>query len=36
MLPPDATVCAAFNNIAANRWQMLDEEPDYAVGVRLI
>ncbi|MCM2466144.1 NADPH-dependent F420 reductase [Methanoculleus oceani] len=33
MLPPSATVCAAFNNIAANRWQMLDEELDYSVAV---
>ncbi|MCE5339026.1 MAG: NADPH-dependent F420 reductase [Methanomicrobiaceae archaeon] len=33
MLPPDATVCAAFNNVAANKWQMLDEELDYSVAV---
>ncbi len=33
MLPPSAIVCAAFNNIAANRWQMLDEELDYSVAV---
>jgi len=33
MLPESATVCAAFNNIAANRWQMLDEELDYSVAV---
>ena len=33
MLPSSATVCAAFNNIAANKWQMLDEELDYSVAV---
>jgi len=33
MLPPSATVCAAFNNVAANKWQMLDEELDYSVAV---
>ncbi|MDD2472826.1 MULTISPECIES: NADPH-dependent F420 reductase [unclassified Methanoculleus] len=33
MLPASATVCAAFNNIAAHRWQMLDEELDYSVAV---
>lgn len=33
MLPPDATVCAAFNNIAGNKWKMLDEELDYSVAV---
>lgn len=33
MLPESATVCAAFNNIAANRWKMLDEELDYSVAV---
>ncbi len=33
MLPESAIVCAAFNNIAANRWQMLDEELDYSVAV---
>ncbi|MDD3856694.1 MAG: NADPH-dependent F420 reductase [Methanoculleus sp.] len=33
MLPESATVCAAFNNIAANKWKMLDEELDYSVAV---
>ncbi len=33
MLPASATVCAAFNNIAANKWQVLDEELDYSVAV---
>ncbi|MCK9299673.1 NADPH-dependent F420 reductase [Methanoculleus sp. YWC-01] len=33
MLPESATVCAAFNNIAANRWKMLEEELDYSVAV---
>jgi len=33
MLPESATICAAFNNIAANKWQMLDEELDYSVAV---
>ena len=33
MLPPSATVCAAFNNIAANKWRVLDEELDYSVAV---
>jgi len=33
MLPESATVCAAFNNIAANKWQMLEEELDYSVAV---
>jgi NADPH-dependent F420 reductase len=33
MLPRSATVCAAFNNIAANKWQVLDEELDYSVAV---
>jgi len=33
MLPASATVCAAFNNVAANKWKMLDEELDYSVAV---
>ena len=33
MLPESATVCAAFNNIAANKWKVLDEELDYSVAV---
>ena len=33
MLPASAVVCAAFNNIAANRWKMLEEELDYSVAV---
>jgi NADPH-dependent F420 reductase len=33
ILPESATVCAAFNNIAANKWQMLEEELDYSVAV---
>lgn len=33
MLPPSATVCAAFNNVAANKWKMLEEELDYSVAV---
>ncbi len=33
MLPATATVCAAFNNIAANRWKKIDEELDYSVAV---
>ncbi|WP_292517631.1 NADPH-dependent F420 reductase [Methanoculleus sp.] len=33
MLPPGTVVCAAFNNVAANRWQMLDEALDYSVAV---
>ncbi len=33
MLPESATVCAAFNNIAANKWKQLDEELDYSVAV---
>ncbi|KLK87692.1 NADPH-dependent F420 reductase [Methanoculleus sediminis] len=33
MLPESATVCAAFNNIAANKWKMLEEELDYSVAV---
>jgi len=33
LLPPDAKVCAAFNNIAANRWQALDEPLEYSVAV---
>lgn len=33
MLPPSAVVCAAFNNVAANRWQLLDEVLDYSVAV---
>ncbi|WP_332449171.1 hypothetical protein [Methanoculleus sp.] len=33
LLPPGATVCAAFNNIAAEKWRMLDEELDYSVAV---
>lgn len=31
--PPDAKVCTAFNNIAANRWQALDEPMEYSVAV---
>ena len=33
ILPESATGCAAFNNIAANKWQMLEEELDYSVAV---
>ena len=33
MLPSSATVCAAFNNIAAGRWKVLGEELDYSVAV---
>ncbi len=33
LLPADARVVAAFNNIAANRWKMLDEDLDYSVAV---
>lgn len=33
MLPSSATVCAAFNNVAANKWKMLEEELDYSVAV---
>ncbi len=33
MLPSNATVCAAFNNIAAEKWKMLEEELDYSVAV---
>jgi len=33
LLPPGATVCAAFNNIAAEKWRALDEELDYSVAV---
>ncbi|KUG19047.1 MAG: NADPH-dependent F420 reductase [Methanomicrobiaceae archaeon] len=33
LMPESATVCAAFNNIAANRWKMLDEVLDYSVAV---
>lgn len=33
MLPPNATVCAAFNNIAADKWKTLEEELDYSVAV---
>jgi len=32
-LPESARVVAAFNNIAANRWKMIDEELDYSVSV---
>lgn len=33
LLPESATVCSAFNNIAANKWKMLDEVLDYSVAV---
>jgi len=33
MLSENATVYAAFNNIAANKWKVLDEELDYSVAV---
>ena len=33
MLPASAVVCAAFNNIAANKWKVLGEELDYSVAV---
>lgn len=33
MLPANASVCAAFNNIAANSWRALDESLDYSVVV---
>lgn len=32
-LPESARVVAAFNNIAANRWKMIDEKLDYSVAV---
>jgi NADPH-dependent F420 reductase len=33
MLPESAKVCAAFNNIAAKKWKVLDEALDYSVAV---
>ncbi len=33
MLPPSARLVCAFNNVAANKWMMLDEELDYSVAV---
>ncbi|MDN7024414.1 NADPH-dependent F420 reductase [Methanoculleus sp. FWC-SCC1] len=33
LLPESATVCAAFNNIAAKKWKILDEVLDYSVAV---
>lgn len=33
MLPESAKVCAAFNNIAAKKWKILDEVLDYSVAV---
>lgn len=33
MLPANARVCAAFNNIAANRWRALNEPLEYSVVV---
>lgn len=33
MLPESTTVCAAFNNIAAKKWKILDEVLDYSVAV---
>jgi len=33
MMPESTAVCAAFNNIAANRWKVLDEVLDYSVAV---
>ncbi|HQD24935.1 MULTISPECIES: NADPH-dependent F420 reductase [Methanoculleus] len=33
MLPESAIVCAAFNNVAANKWRALDEVLDYSVAV---
>jgi 8-hydroxy-5-deazaflavin:NADPH oxidoreductase len=33
MLPESAKICAAFNNIAANRWRALDDPLNYSVAV---
>ena len=33
MLPDSTRLIAAFNNVAANKWMMLDEELDYSVAV---
>jgi NADPH-dependent F420 reductase len=33
LLPPDAKLCVAFNNIAANRWRDLDDPLEYSVAV---
>lgn len=33
LLPPDAALCAAFNNIAANRWRAIGEPLRYTVAI---
>lgn len=33
MLPESAKICAAFNNIAANRWRALNDPLNYSVAV---
>ena len=33
MLPESAKLVCAFNNVAANKWMLLDEELDYSVAV---
>ncbi|HJJ76887.1 MAG TPA: NADPH-dependent F420 reductase [Methanocorpusculum sp.] len=33
MLPESAKLVCAFNNVAANKWMLLDEELDYTVAV---
>jgi 8-hydroxy-5-deazaflavin:NADPH oxidoreductase len=33
LMPESTAVCAAFNNIAANKWKVLDEVLDYSVAV---
>ncbi|MBN2734767.1 MAG: NADPH-dependent F420 reductase [Methanomicrobiaceae archaeon] len=33
LLPENAKVVSAFNNIAANKWKQLDDELDYSVAV---
>lgn len=33
LLPPDARLCVAFNNIAANRWRDLEKPLGYSVAV---
>jgi NADPH-dependent F420 reductase len=33
LLPADARLCVAFNNVAANRWRDLDDPLEYSVAV---
>ena len=33
MLPESAKLCCAFNNVAAGKWMLLEEELDYTVAV---